>query len=76
MRCKVDLTQVDTYHNGVIPDKDVEICLKVLRTIRNTCLGAHYFDAESGVTVSKTLQIIYDITANIKRAEIKDRGEL
>lgn len=40
--CKVDLSREDEYEGGVIPDGDVETCLKVLRTMRTHCVNSNH----------------------------------
>lgn len=52
MKCVVDLTKTDEYENRLIPDSDFEIALKVLRTVRNCCLGPNFFDADGAVVLS------------------------
>jgi len=49
----VDLTRTDEYE-GEIPDADLELCLKVIRTVRNVCLGTveGFFDADGAVILS------------------------
>lgn len=34
----IDLERTDIYDTLVVPDEDVELCLKVLRTVREACL--------------------------------------
>lgn len=38
-KCVVDLTKTDTYPDGLVPDHDVEVCLRVLRTLHKGTLG-------------------------------------
>lgn len=51
-KCKVDLTKSDEYPDLTIPDEDIEICLKVIRTLRNYALYPETFDANISVTLS------------------------
>ncbi len=39
---------------GEVPDQDMEICLKVIRTVRNCCLGNSegFFDADGAVVLT------------------------
>lgn len=53
----------DTYQDGIIPDNDMETCLKVIRTIRNGCLGPHFFDAEGALLLSHAHAKIRDLWA-------------
>ncbi len=53
---------MDTYDSSSVPDEDVEIALKVIRTIRNCCLGPHFFDAEGAVILSHAHAKITDLT--------------
>lgn len=52
--CVVDLSKNDVYSPPIIPDADVETTLKVLRTLRNLCLGPDGFDADGAVLLSHT----------------------
>lgn len=56
-----DLNRTDTYEDDIVPDADVETCLKVIRTIRNACLGPHFFDAEGAVVLSSAHAKIVDL---------------
>lgn len=47
-----DLTRTDCYEGTVIPNADYETALKVVRTVRNLCLGPLFFDAEGSITLS------------------------
>lgn len=51
-RCLIDLERLDVYPAQVIPDEDVEICLKVLRSVRDWSLDADAFDADAAVVLS------------------------
>ncbi len=57
-----DLSRTDIYENHVVPDADVELCLKVIRTIRSACLGPHFFDADGAVVLSHAHAKIVDLT--------------
>lgn len=57
-----DLTKTDAYEDGVVPDADIEVCLKVIRTIRNHCLGPEFFDAEGAVSLSWAHKKIVELT--------------
>lgn len=65
----VDTTKVDEYQGYVVPDEDVEVCLKVLRTVRNFCLGPQYFDADGAVLLSYAHAKIVDM---VERVQVKD----
>lgn len=69
MTCAIDLTKVDEYPEGRIPDADVETCLKVLRTIRNQFLGLHFFDADGVVILSHAHKKIFEL---VQRAQQED----
>lgn len=60
--------RTDIYEGYVVPDNDVETCLKVLRTIRNACLGPNCFDAEGAVLLShahaKVVELVEYCEAN------------
>jgi hypothetical protein len=62
----VDLTKLDLYENGFISTKDVETCLKVIRTLRNVCLDREVFDANGAVVLSHAHATIHDL---VKEAE-------
>lgn len=47
-----NLRRLDTYPGHLVPNADFETCLKVLRTVRNVCLGPHHFDADGAVVLS------------------------
>lgn len=48
-----DLTDgSSTYEENFVPDADIIICLKVIRTVRNLCLDPNVFDAEGAVLLS------------------------
>lgn len=62
MEKPIDLTKCDTYENGVVPNADVELCLKVIRTIRNCCLDPHDFDANGAIILSHAHAKIVDLS--------------
>ena len=66
--CTVDLSKSDEYENGVIPDRDVEICLKVIRSIRNQLLWPN-FDAEGAVVLSHAHAKIVDLVKQTQEEE-------
>src|SRR6516225_12462605 len=49
---RIDLTRSDEYLGHIVPGADVETCLRVLRTIRNVCLGPNFVDANGAVILS------------------------
>ena len=57
----VKLGDMSTYENANIPDEHVEICLKVLRTLRNLALNPATFNAEVSVLFSHTHKAIYEM---------------
>jgi len=68
--CKVDLNnQTSMYPEGVIPDADVDICLKVLRTIRDSCLSPPAFDADAAVLLSHTHATIVGMIEDVQEIE-------
>lgn len=70
--CKVDLTKTDTYENYIIPDTDVETCLKVLRTVRNWSLVNENFDADASVILSHAHAKLHDMVKDVQNHEAKD----
>lgn len=62
-----DLTKTDEYKDGVVPDEDVEVCLKVIRTIRNCCLGPGFFDADGAVILSHAHAKIVELVNQAER---------
>lgn len=48
----LNLKQTDTFTNSIVEDQDFELALKVIRTVRNACLGPNFFDAAGAVTLS------------------------
>lgn len=56
----VDLTKTDIYEDYNVPDNEVEICLKVIRTIRTSALFPDRFDADTAVILSHAHKQIHD----------------
>ena len=48
----------DTYPDDEVPDIHVEICLRVIRTVRNLALQADSFDADIAVLLSHAHKFI------------------
>lgn len=46
------LGRTDIYEGFQIPDEDFAIALKVIRTVRNICLGPEFFDGSGAVILS------------------------
>ncbi len=67
--CKVDLTKVDEYPAGQVPDEDVEVCLKVIRTLRNLALDPRAFNPGTVILLSHAHQVIYDWTKEALKEE-------
>lgn len=67
--CKIDLSRTDRYENYIIPDADVETCLKVLRSIRNMTLDTGCFDAESAIILSHAHRVIAEMVEELQTAE-------
>ena len=64
--CKVDLTKMDTYPRCVIPDTDLEVCLKVLRTLRNFYLDDDdQFDASKILALTAAHGVIHDAVEEV-----------
>lgn len=57
-------SQVTSYLGG-IPPEDIETCLKVLRTLRNLCLGPRIFDAVGAVGLSHAHAKIVEMVKNV-----------
>lgn len=68
----IDLTRSDTYEDSQVPDSHVEICMKVLRTIRNCCLGPHFFDADGAVILSHAHMKIHDLCVESNKLEAEE----
>ena len=51
----------DTYKKHIVPDEDMRTCLKVIRTIRDACLGPGFFDAEGAVILSHAHAKIFEL---------------
>jgi hypothetical protein len=69
--CVVDLSKTDCYPD-TIPDADVEVALKVIRTLRNMCLEVDMFDAEGAVLLSHTHKWIVEAVEEVQAAERKE----
>lgn len=74
-KCSINLEKCDSYDNNIVPDEDVEICLKVLRTIRNIYLDPKWFDADGAVTLSHAHAKIHDIIKAVQKAEANEKEE-
>ena len=57
------------YEGDDVPDADFEIALKVIRTVRNCCLGPGYFDADGAVILSHALTKLLEIYEGSDDAE-------
>lgn len=55
----INLERNDEYAEGVVPDEDVETCLKVLRTVRNQFLQPFGFDAHDALLLSHAHAVIH-----------------
>lgn len=55
----VNLDRDDLYPDDQVPDQDVEICLKVIRTVRNLALTPPTFDAGLAVLLSHAHAALY-----------------
>lgn len=73
MPCEVDLTQMGTYPDYVVPDEHVEICLKVLRTIRDAALTPPQFRAETALILSYAHGEIYRLVEQLQEQEKKEQ---
>ncbi len=71
--CEVDLEKCDEYLNRVVPDDDVETCLRVLRTCRNVCLAVDQFDADGAVILSHAHAKIAEMVQNVQETERAER---
>ena len=57
----VDLTKTDVYPGTVVPDEDVEICLKVLRSIRGHCIRPAMSDADGAVMLGHAHDCVVEL---------------
>lgn len=57
----VNLGRTDQYDSLIIPDGDIETCLKVLRTLRNITLRPESFNAHRALVLSEAHQVIYNL---------------
>jgi hypothetical protein len=51
-KCRVDLSRTDLYEGNEIPDGDVEVCLKVLRTFAAFVWEHEYYGAHDKLTTA------------------------
>jgi hypothetical protein len=68
----INLGRMDVYERCIIPDEDIETALKVIRTIRNVCLGPHIFDADGAVVLSHAHAKIHDLVVRAQEGERRD----
>lgn len=68
----IDLREMETYPNGVVPDEDVVTALRVIRTLREVCLdyGAPSFDADGAVLLARAHEFIVDACRQIDPANV------
>lgn len=59
----------DTYEKSIVPDDDMNICLKVIRTVRNFCLGPDFFDADGAVILSHAHAKIVELWKMVEEEE-------
>jgi hypothetical protein len=71
--CGVNLDDTSDYPDHIVPDMDVECCLKVLRTIRNACLDPATFDADGAVLLSHAYGKIVELVKECQEAENAQR---
>lgn len=74
-RCKVDLSRSDKYANE-IPDEDLETALKVIRSMRDFCLGPGYFDADGAVILSHAHAKIVEMVEQVLEVERNEPCQL
>lgn len=72
---RANLARMDVYENGVVPDGDMEVCLKVIRTVRNHCLGPHFFDADGAVVLSHAHAKLVELTELAYEGEDEERAK-
>lgn len=57
----IDLSKMDTFPDGQVPDSDVEMTLKVIRTLRDICLRRDAFDADGAILLSHAHKFIVEV---------------
>lgn len=66
---RIDLSLNDEYPKEVIPDEDIETTLKVIRSLRNWCLGPSIFHAEVAVILSHAHRVIVEMITEVQKIE-------
>lgn len=71
----VDLSRLDVYPNFVVPDRDVELALKVLRTLRDHCHG-DALDADGAVLLSHAHKWIAEAVEQVRWTERLEKAAI
>ncbi len=64
----MNLDRLDTYPNFTIPDGDMEIAMKVIRTCRDACLSADNFAAKGALLLSEAHAWLFDTIKQLQSA--------
>lgn len=70
----INLTRIDQYENHIIPDEDVELALKVIRTMRDVCLMPNVFDADGALVLSHAHAKIHDLVQRAIAGEEEEKS--
>ncbi len=68
--CVVDLTRTDTYPDNVVPDHDVMIALKVLRTVGKAAGKRARYDVQLMASVAHDKLV--ELTKEVAEVELKE----